>query len=1216
MFKTKKRVISLILAAMMVLSMVSVFAFAEDTVAAFADSYATMYREMYGKEAVIENTAVLVDNSITAAEQAAESFTRTWDGIEFSFVYNVNAFTTLANAYASTNFVKDVIVLGIASSTTSDLSVSKASRVFSPAWDMVPMNEMRDDFDAIASDGADWTVNTAFTGKMIEVKNLYYTNALTSGSAEVYGFAVNNVIGWGGAYKAFRTANVNNPLTVKFVNGIYKSTNNALFYYKYSEANDNNDTVEIKNVYMNGAKNFDRNADNPHMPANVILDGFYYDMTNTTAHNFFQSKATNSSITIKNSYLTGTTTFRFCISHNNHYNLATAERVVTLHNNVLKHAASDGMLYMEPHNTSEIIITNNFIDKTADGGANLINSAVTLGSKLTGSQKKTITFTGNKIIGYKNAFNANLKNAFIINNNFVTSATGDAAKTAIGVSLSSPSGHTGDYYYDYAMKKWSGAVPLVDAENTTIGGVGATINNEDSTITIAGGNVEIAPSDFVNYTEYNNKIKEVTHTTTAEGEEVETGLTVENPSVTITDLSGATVSKIDTSVAGKYSVTVAYEGHVTKTYAVTVGDFSAPYFNDETNGYVGTTNGPDKNAVLLDTSLAGETEGSEVVKVWDDKPYTFIFGTNAFATYNEAETAATAEGASGKIIVTGWNGDAIAVGKSVNIYSPNWNTAPMDEMADANWKATASNDAGWHVNDDWKTGFVVNGVTVSTAVSKLGLYGLEYEDSITFADPSTGSNITSAEVVIKNSKFNKATNVLAGAFSVANTTKLDVVNMQVVDATNLIGANNVPAHTTFDGLYFSIAKLGRNNYFQVPNTVSKSSITIKNSYLFGTVSTYNIKMSHASSATLSSGTREFTFDNNVLIFRQSSGVLAFEPHDTTLLAITNNYINKTGDKAVLIDSGAAVGGRSGFVNAATRCSVEFTGNKIIGYQSGIGSAITNEFTPANNFVTTASGDAAKTAVGIALAAPKGGTGVYYYDFDMTKNSGALTMQTDGVFTVENDVVKVAKGAVVTADSIKANAMLDAPEGSAQPKVEIKNIDGDVVDSIDTSAATLYTITLSFDGVASNKYTLNVDNFVAHDFNADAENGGYVDETETITNTAILLDSSLEGEAIGSKVVRKWGDTYYTFIIGATAFADYAGAETEAAKDGGSKQIIVAKWNGDAIAVGKSVNIYSPNWNTVPMLEMADDFDALASNGADWHENDAWKSGFELASFST
>lgn len=423
--------------------------------------------------------AVLVDSAIT---ETSGDIVRRWDGTAYTFTVGVNAFKTIAEAYASPNFKDDIFVLSIANSASTTLEIKKGSRVFSPAWNIAPMKEMNDSFNAIASDGKEWTTNDAYAQKTIEVKNLMYTKTMT-GTAEVYGFTVNNVIAWCGGAGNYRSPDMNNPITTKFINGQYKAPTNALFYYRYANGANNNDTVVIKNVYMNGAKNFEySNQGRPHMPAHVVLDGFYYDISGMTNENFFQSKATDSSVTIRNSYIKGTSGRRFCISHNNNLNPATATRVVTLDNNVFKQAAAGGMLYMEPHDTNKLYITNNYMDKTADGGALLIDpsSATTLGSRLTGTQEKELVFEGNKIIGYEKSFPSGFSFEFTPENNFVTSATGDAAKTAVGVQLSAPVGGAGAYYVDYNMTAYPDTVSDLEFAATE------NVVADDSTVEIKG----------------------------------------------------------------------------------------------------------------------------------------------------------------------------------------------------------------------------------------------------------------------------------------------------------------------------------------------------------------------------------------------------------------------------------------------------------------------------------------------------------------------------------------------------------------------------------------------------------------------------------------------------------------------------------------------------------------------------------------------------------
>ena len=1318
MFKTNKRVISLILAAMMVLSMVSVFAFAEDTVAAFADSYATMYRETYGKEAVIDNKAIFVDAAITdEQESSAEVISTTWDEMNFTFTAGVNAFNTVKEAYqqAVVNATDDSyyncpdILIGSLNSSDATLFVIwTSSNVYTRAWDTAPMNEMGDSFNALTSNGADWTTNTQYASKTCSVKNLCYSQHIPAGStASAYGFTVTNVISWGDFNNAatgtgvIRTPDINNPTTTRFVNGYFKSAN-SIFFYKYCNGAANNDVIEVKNVCFDSTSvnPFYSNQGDQRIAAKTTLDGIYLNVDNITStsnNQILAPRVDNSKVVIKNSNIRGSHVGNLYININN----SAASVDVEYKNNIIWTADNDKVDLLRPYfnaiksgsftldgnfiyagqrkrttlistygnakaSVNYVIKNNKFVALNGtSGNISLLISDVGAGKVV--AENNYITRAKNADITYSNVGDGSALNTFYADKTGL-SLTEASSSTAAYVNSNTP------YYYDYAMTKNSIAFPLV-AGDVSIGGVGATINNEDSTIVIEGSDVEIAPSDFVNYTEYNNKIKEVTHKV-VDGEEVETGYALVKPTVKITNLSGATVSKIDTSVAGKYNVTVAYEGYVTKTYAVTVGEYEVTAFAETYESKYQTKYGKapviKNDAVLVDSTInATEQSAESFARAWDGVEFTFQYGVNAFATLADAFANL---GENKQVVVLNLDSASVTnftIKNNAKVYSPAWDEAPMVEMEDDNWKAKDSNGADWTRNEDYfdKTITVKSILFDNTVTSSASIYGFSlqkafrFDASITddFRAPNLDAPVTinventyvaPADGNYIDEVFYYTYGASNGTASVSSSNKATYDNKDVLNIKNMWvdrtefaynGRCVFPAYTTFDGLYVDLNKRVLNTNTTFLTAADDSTITIKRSNLRGQVP--EGKHFYLSSSKDYNTTRVATLENNILWLNSTNAnpntnlsILTPNMNAMTKLEVKDNFINRQGAaNNVLLPY-------YGNLAPVYNYTIHITGNKILGL--GKNEHLLNSATKdgstfiADNYIAptkqTSITPTTENCAELIAAAYKDEAGfspletqtssakfngesknTCYYDYAMTKHSGALTLQTDDVFTVESGVVKVAKDAVVTADSIKANAMLDAPEGSAQPIVKIKNIDGVVVDSIDTSAATLYTITLSFDGVASNKYTLNVDNFVANDFNAGAEDGGYVDETETITNTAILLDSSLEGEAIDSAVVRKWGDAYYTFYVGSTAFAAYANAEAAATAEGASGQIIVTGWNGTAITVSKSVEIYSPNWNTVPMLEMADGFDALASNGADWTPNtENWKTGFELASLST
>ena len=1257
MAKKLNRVLSVILTVMMVLSMVSVFALANDTVTAFAETYSTKYSQKYGKDAVIANTAVLVDNTISADEQAAESFTRTWDGIEFSFVYNVNAFTTLADAYASENFVKDVIVLGIASSTTATLNIDKASRVFSPAWDIAPMNEMTDNFDAIASNGKDWTLNTAYSSKAIEVKNLMYTKTLT-GTAEVYGFAVNNVIAWCGGAGNYRTPDVNNPVTVKFINGHYKSVNNAMFYYKYAGGAVNNDTIVVKNVYYDRTcKNFAySNQGHPLTAANTMFDGLYVDITNFSNGGGHQALtpyvSSDVTVTFKNSNIRGNSTKGFYIA--SHATQNTGDFDVLLENNVLWYAAGTADL-LKPYapTMTSYKIKNNFINRSLNSGNVFLAYYSATPTKLT-----DVEISGNVILGLPSGEHMingnNIDGSLKTHNNYIATGARNTAITPANVgdgsalvsAYANVAGYApnktataaGEYsassinnfYYDYGMTMSSSAFPLVAGE-VELGGVAAAIDNEASTITFAVDTKSVAAADFVNYTQYNNKIK---------AEVTDQGYTTVKPTVTLKDMvTGQAADAVDTTKAGMYSVTLAFGSFATKQYTVTVGDFSAPYFTDETDGYVGTTNGPDKNSVLVDSSLANEATGSEVIKVWEGNPYTFIVDTNAFASFAAAEAAV---GNGGKIIVTNLNGGNIDITKTVSVYATNWNKKPFvvgDAATDAKfdngtWKATKSDAADWTVNETYSATEVnVGNININQDLAgSVGIYGFTVKSRILLngsscrtSDTNT-TKVTIANTIIDSSGLD--TNGLfnnSGTAAYNNTDTLTFKNVQIKSLAGgrMFGDNKpLPAHMVFDGVWLNFDSANATVlYDQIKTAAVDSSITIKNSNFrkANDRAGYRWQFFQYAPSDNNQVARKLTFENTIAvnITNGSYGGIGLIQNSYSDVTLNGNLFVDTLGNAALFQNDANVA-RFNSVN------MTITNNLLLGYSepnlTGMSGKIVAEVHD-NFFVPTVKTTIAdyKAIVGSSAKHPsytlkEGTPNRHWFNYDMTMSNTALTLDSDSTLTVNGDTISVEKDAVVSKQSIVANAMADAIGN--EPVIVVKNFSDQIVDTISTAEATLYTVTLSFENIDSKVYTLNVGNFEAPYFTASAQDGGYVNST--ISNKAILLDSSIADLATGSEIIKVWDGRQYRFIVGTNAFANYEAAETAATAEGGSKQIIVTEWNNTAITINKAVNVYSINWQTEPFIRpqagyVDGKWSAIASDGAAWVENKTtWNNNVKVA----
>lgn len=150
----------MVLTVLMLISMLTVY-----TVAADVQAFSTAY-----SDTVIPSSALLVDVTITDDEVTnGATITRNWDGTDYTFVVGTNAFQSVAAAYdyAAEQSITNPDIIAL--STEETVVVETTSRIFSPAWNTLPMNEMDNPYDdtnsfnAIASEGADWTAKKYYT---------------------------------------------------------------------------------------------------------------------------------------------------------------------------------------------------------------------------------------------------------------------------------------------------------------------------------------------------------------------------------------------------------------------------------------------------------------------------------------------------------------------------------------------------------------------------------------------------------------------------------------------------------------------------------------------------------------------------------------------------------------------------------------------------------------------------------------------------------------------------------------------------------------------------------------------------------------------------------------------------------------------------------------------------------------------------------------------
>ncbi len=437
MSKTAKRVLSMAIAVIMLLSSMTVFAVAESA-QPFVDAY---------DGTVIPNSALLVDSTIAAAEvEGGATVSRTWDGEMYLFTGGVNAFNSFsaAYAYAKAEGIERPQIIVTGWGATTEVVISMASDVYAPNWNTVPMNEMSDDFDAIASKGADWTANPDFAAKELKIGTIT-VNGDVQGSASIHGFTLTQYI----QHDNKRNANSTKfEFLIKNSKMSGSSTNSNILKGSGNSSTTNEDKITFKNFWLDTIGGTSTSAsrffgDNTRHSSHIEFDGLYVDMAKAKflkANDHLKSYAVNTSLTFKNSNLRRSDTTNspyWQLAQMNNSAIADYTRTFTFENNVMFNWNNANPIInnvaVGSKGANNIVVKDNYVINTVKA-LNLFGAA------------NNATVTGNMLLGV-NA--QTYTNSTVANNFYVASclANADAYATATGGAYA---GST-SFYIDSAM---------------------------------------------------------------------------------------------------------------------------------------------------------------------------------------------------------------------------------------------------------------------------------------------------------------------------------------------------------------------------------------------------------------------------------------------------------------------------------------------------------------------------------------------------------------------------------------------------------------------------------------------------------------------------------------------------------------------------------------------------------------------------------------------
>ncbi len=1248
-----KRIISMLLSVMMLIGMLNSFsgiAFASDAVTAFADTYQAKYQDKFNKAAVIDNGALLVDSNITADEKTAGTITRTWDGIDFTFTYGTNAFSSFTDAYAYAKAEAierpAIIVTGWGSTTT--VTISMASDVYAPNWDTVPMNEMSDDFDAIASNGADWTANPDFAANELKIGTIT-VNGDVQGSASIHGFTLTKFI----QHDNKRTATSTKfEFLIKNSKMSGVSTTGNILKGSGNTSTKNEDKITFKNFWLDtiggtstsGSRFF---GDNTRHSSHIEFDGLYVDMSKATflkTNDHLKAYAENTSVTFKNSNLR-----KSANSGNPYWNFAQVNtdavteytRTLTFENNVMYNwnNANSSVInnlglgtYKSPN---VIVVKDNYVINT-NAALKLLNAA------------NNATVTGNVLLGVTDQ---TITNGSASGNFLVTSvlASPDAYATATGVPYSAST----IFYIDYDMTMLDAAFPLVEG-SVTIGGVSAIVNNEASTIDFAAGENAVTKADIVNYKEYNDHIESVLGD--FKGSFVK-------PTVTIETLSGDAVESIDTTTPGSYTVTLAYGDYMSKKYDVSVSDSAYPDTKEYTALVTeGSSTYANTMVVNKKWTAAQLVEGTELTYWFRGKTYTETYDASRhFNTFANAQTAFQANltgtdlaTARPNYIMLGEFKEVIDIKYSANLYGANAGISPNDPDFEPN---TAAPDATWGMNPDWNTenetiiayiatkGFMwrhttAQEKTISDAggIATVNIDGFSYKKGTSSKVPNdviwyinTGSYRITYTTNIKNSILQSRYGIVALEDKSNNFYDLNMQNVRAEQTQYLFFWRYLRNVTVDRCLFDSMASTVTAMLWEPTDTsLVVNGVQTYNSYLsHGNGGNRNVSWTFTNSMfsnNLSTNENylarfvdncyhseiKFTFENN--LFKNAStasdGMIKFGAYPnasnpTPQIVFKNNTIydsKGTKDSVIAADSSTLM----------AAYDLEFTGNRVIGFKAPF-PAFTAEM---DSFVANGNWNVDKNYFSATYSSENDTTGkigywhedtaitslpydiytsTWYSDYKMTKVIKPLKLGDpafkDSVLTYDVNYDKktvfasIENGVDITNLSFTSNYGTVKVYSDAELTTEVTSVTSEQLSAVD-GIMTLYVVITDADQTETYKFILSK---VIYD-----DVSTWTDTTGTVkSGFGVLLPDGATTQV--GKYVIVWQGANYT-VGPENAFTTVADAIAA-----GKTQLIMPTGKYANVEISGAIELYGNQYGKNPNVIGEDRVDDWTLN-PDWSEN--------------
>ncbi len=979
MSKTANRVLAMVLTAIMLLSMLPAIALA-------ASPFSTAYNGT-----VISKAALLVDMTITESNGA--TITRKWDGTDYTFVVGTNAFNTLNAAYTyakSKSMSKpDIIVTGWTAGT--DLTVEMNSNVYAVNWNTAPMNEMKDSFKAVTSNGAAWTENETYTTNAIAIGSLKAAATVT-GDITISGFTVNGAIDvassrtTSSATVNFLIKNTRLNASGKVLSNISSKQSNVIRMNKNTSATAT-DTLTFKNFWLDKVASGDTSrarvfGDGNFYWPNVVFDTMYADLSamemKGSTNDHMKTYAKKSSVVFKNSNLrnatssiywqmnqcigaSSTTDYTRTITFDNNimYNFNNASGYVI--NNIGNIADNANHYYGVPN---VINVTNNLVWNTT--AAKLAVESGKLSAKASTTETIKFTISGNSLLGVTSQ---TYSSATIANNYYCATANTSlsAYNTVKGVAYAG----SATYCYDRMAQLSNQAVTATSL-------TGASISHDYKTITVF---TNAAPSEKVSLSSFTIPNAALTKELYSD------------PQCT-TPITEYALSSVP---ATSYGITTVYlkvyysaTSNIYSVYRIQLVNPSATSFNDllkkgiSIKGYYFTAA---DTAVYLPKGDYATKDGYVYAKFAPHGLKFKVDNVNVFA--NNGADLSKLSNFKNIILPAGEYGD-LNITFPANFYGSNGNTNPNDKSI-----ATAENDFDWGLNPSWDSGnstkvgvvkigasvtgsVVLDGFTVTGKVVDqdrdsltLGSLALTLKNMVIDAPTITGNAI----IFTNNDRSYNTTDTTNAA---KNNDTLTVQNCYVAaTSTNQIFEETNYPFIEIDGLYWNPAVSGQKRstlaFFKNGTANTHAKFVAKNSNLRGSTDGYQTFMFYDSPNGI-----DIDIENNILVTNKTN---VFYTNSSTRVygdVIVNNNTIISNVSTALSNTFATPSG----TKSANK-------NRIMGVSSAqaniCGLTLTNTFYSANpNAHERPTGITGGYAT--AMGQTDGKDNAYYLDYNMTKLS--------------------------------------------------------------------------------------------------------------------------------------------------------------------------------------------------------------------------------------